>query len=137
MKPIAENASQLTSTGAVIGTPMYMSPEQARGEGLDLRSDLYSAAAVIFEAVTGAPPFLDRTMASVYARLLNDPPPLASQVSRRAVPRALDEVLLRALAKDRAARFPTARALGEALAAVRDEAPMVDSPATERMNARD
>lgn len=137
VKPIAESGSQLTSTGAVVGTPMYMSPEQARGEGLDVRSDLYSLAAVIFEAITGAPPFLDRTMASVYARLLNDPPPRASQVasrvSRRAVPRAVDDVLVRALAKDRAARFPTARALGEALAAIRDDAPQAESPATERM----
>lgn len=116
---------------------MYMSPEQARGEGLDVRSDLYSLAAVIFETVTGAPPFLDRTMASVYARLLNDPPPrasqVASQVSRRAVPRAVDDVLVRALAKDRAARFPTARALGKALAEVRDDGPPAE-PATERMS---
>ena len=137
VKTIAESGSHLTSTGAVIGTPMYMSPEQARGEALDVRSDLYSLAAVIFESMTGAPPFLDRTMASVYARLLNDPPPrasqVASQVARRALPRAVDDVLLRALAKDRAARFPTARALGEALAAIRDDGAPADVPATERM----
>ncbi|HSO32810.1 MAG TPA: serine/threonine-protein kinase [Labilithrix sp.] len=134
VKSIAESSAGLTSTGAVIGTPMYMSPEQARGEGLDVRSDLYSLAAVIFEAVTGAPPFLDRTMASVYARLLNDPPPRASQVSRRALPRAVDDVLVRALAKDRAARYPTARALGEALAAIREEPALTEAPTTERMS---
>ena len=103
-----------------------------------MRSDLYSLAAVIFETMTGAPPFLDRTMASVYARLLNDPPPrasqVASQVGRRAVPRAVDDVLVRALAKDRAARFPTARALGEALAAIREDGAAPDVPATERMS---
>jgi hypothetical protein len=135
VKPIDENASQLTSTGAVIGTPMYMSPEQARGEPLDIRSDLYSLAAVIFETVTGSPPFLDRTMASVYARLLNDPPPKASQVAsqaRRVVPASVDGVLVRALAKDRNARFPTARALGEALSTIVDDAPGA-VPATERM----
>lgn len=129
VKPIAES-SPVTSTGAVVGTPMYMSPEQARGEALDVRSDLYSLAAVVFEMATGAPPFLDRTMASVYARLLNDPPPRASAVARKA-PRALDDVLVRALAKDRAARYGSARALGEALAQVHEEG--VSAPATERM----
>ena len=133
VKSIAESGTHLTSTGAVLGTPMYMSPEQARGEALDVRSDLYSLAAVIFEAVTGAPPFLDRTMASVYARLLNDPPPLASQVAKRAVPRAVDDVLVRALAKDRAARFPTARALGEALATIHEDG--AEIPTTERMTS--
>jgi serine/threonine-protein kinase len=94
---------------------------------------------VVFESVTGSPPYLDRTLASVYARLLNDPPPRASQVAsqvasqRPSLPRALDEVLLRALAKDRAARYPTARALGEALAAVREDAPGAEVPATQRM----
>jgi serine/threonine-protein kinase len=132
VKPMMESGSQLTSTGAVVGTPMYMSPEQARGEALDVRSDLYSLGAVVFETITGSPPFLDRTMASVYARLLHDPPPRASQVARRPVPRAIDDVLYRALAKDRAARYPSARALGEALASISDEtAPPV--PTTERM----
>ena len=134
VKSIAESSIGLTSTGAVVGTPMYMSPEQARGEALDVRSDLYSLAAVIFEAMTGAPPFLDRTMASVYARLLHDPPPRASQSARKGVPRAVDDVLVRALAKDRAARYPTARALGEALAGVREEAPVAGAPNTERMS---
>jgi eukaryotic-like serine/threonine-protein kinase len=135
VKPMMESGSQLTSTGAVVGTPMYMSPEQARGEPLDVRSDLYSLAAVVFESITGAPPFADRTMASVYARLLNDPPPRASQVSRRPVPRALDDVLVRALAKDRAARYPTARALGQALASIDDDALGAPIPATDRMTS--
>jgi serine/threonine-protein kinase len=134
VKPLMESGSQLTSTGAVVGTPMYMSPEQARGETLDVRSDLYSLAAVLFETITGAPPFADRTMASVYARLLNDPPPLASRVSRRPVPREVDDVLVRALAKDRAARYPTARALGEAIARIADETAGA-VPVTERMGS--
>lgn len=137
VKPMMESGSLLTSVGAVLGTPMYMSPEQARGETLDVRSDLYSLAAVVFETITGSPPFLDRTMASVYARLLHDPPPRASQVARRPVPRALDDVLVRALAKDRAARYPNARALGEALAAISDDAEGLHAapvPTTERMS---
>jgi serine/threonine-protein kinase len=136
VKPLFESGSRVTSTGAVVGTPMYMSPEQARGEALDLRSDLYNVAAVVFEMLTGAPPFADRTPASVYARLLREPPPRASQVSPRKVPGALDEVLLRGLAKDRAARYPSARALGQALAAVVDDEPAsAAGPNTERMTS--
>lgn len=127
VKSLSESTG-LTSTGAVVGTPMYMSPEQARGETLDVRTDVYSLAAVVFEMVTGAPPFLDSTMAAIYARLLREPPPRASQVAKSPVPRALDDVLARALAKDRAARFDGARAFGDALATVGDEA-----PATARM----
>jgi tRNA A-37 threonylcarbamoyl transferase component Bud32 len=129
VKPM-EESSAVTSTGAVVGTPMYMSPEQARGEALDVRSDLYSLAAVVFEMITGAPPFLDRSMAAVYARLLAEPPPRASQVAKRAIPRAVDDVLVRALEKDRGARFPDARSLGDALSRIEGEAP---GPATERM----
>ena len=128
VKPLQDSGSNLTSTGAVVGTPMYMSPEQARGEPLDIRSDLYSLAAVIFETVTGAPPFRDRTLAAVYARLLNEPAPRASQVAKRRVPRALDDVLARALAKDRAQRHPDARSLRDAIALVAE-----DGPTTERM----
>lgn len=135
VKPMMESGSQVTSTGVVLGTPMYMSPEQARGEALDVRSDLYSLAAVVFQTITGSPPFVDRTTASVYSRLLNDPPPRASQVARRAVPYAVDDVLVRALAKDRAARFPSARALGQALASITDEAPGPAPPTTARMTS--
>jgi len=137
VKPIEESGSMLTSEGAVVGTPMYMSPEQARGEALDVRSDTYSLAAVIFEMTTGAPPFLDRSIASVYARLLNEPPPLASAVSKAKspAPKALDDVLSRALAKDRAARYASARDLGAALAAITNdgENQPAEIPATQRL----
>jgi hypothetical protein len=128
IKAIGESVTHLTSTGAVVGTPLYMSPEQARGEVLDVRSDLYSLGAVVFETVTGAPPFHDRTLASVYARLLAEPAPLASSVAKRRVPRGVDDVLARALAKDRAARFPDARAFADALSKIAE-----DDPSTERM----
>ncbi|MBX3223380.1 MAG: serine/threonine protein kinase [Labilithrix sp.] len=128
VKPLDESASHVTGTGAVLGTPMYMSPEQARGEALDVRSDLYSVAAVLFEAVTGSPPFFDRTLAAVYARLLREPAPQASEVSKRRLPRGLDAVLARALSKNRADRYPDARAMSDAVAAI-----VEDGPATERM----
>ena len=127
VKPIDES-NAVTSTGAVLGTPMYMSPEQARGEPLDVRSDVYSLGAVVFEALTGAPPFVDRTLAGVYAKILNEPSPRASSVSQRRIPRAVDEVLARVLSKDRAARYADARSFGQALSAVVEEA-----PSTERM----
>jgi len=132
VKPLDESA-HVTSTGMVVGTPMYMSPEQARGEPLDVRSDVYSLAAVIFEAVTGAPPFLDRTLAAVYARLLHEPAPRASDVAQRRLPAGFDDVLARALAKDRAARFATVRAFAQALEGIGAGAAPEEAPATERM----
>jgi serine/threonine-protein kinase len=133
VKHMNESGPKITSTGAVIRTLSYMSPEQARGEALDARSDLYSLAAVVFETITGRPPFRERTMAAVYARLLGEPPPRPSDVARTALPRGIDDVLLRALARDRTARFPSARELGEALASVAVEGSLGVIPATERM----
>jgi serine/threonine-protein kinase len=127
VKPLNEG-NKVTATGQVVGTPVYMSPEQARGETLDVRSDLYSLAAVVFEMLTGAPPFADKTMAALYARLLKEPAPRASQVARQPIPRAVDDVLSRALAKDKGARYADVRAFGGALAAVAE-----DVPTTERM----
>lgn len=121
VKSLDDSAPGMTSTGAVIGTPMYMSPEQARGETLDPRADLYSLACVVFEAVTGAPPFLDRTMAAIYMKILNTPPPRASASAPRPLPRALDDVLAKALAKARDARYADVREFGAAIAAIGEE----------------
>ena len=115
--------SKITMAGAAMGTPMYMSPEQARGEGLDARSDLYALGAVLFEVLTGAPPFFDRTLAGVYARLLNELPPAASSVSSQRCPPAFDALLAATLAKNPAERPPDARAFAAALAQVEDNAP--------------
>jgi serine/threonine-protein kinase len=119
VRPVDPNASRITATGVPVGTPLYMSPEQARGELVDVRSDLYGLAAVVYEMVTGAPPFFDRTLAEVYARLLNDPAPLASSVAPEACPPGLDEVLARALAKRPSDRFAEARAFLEAISRIR------------------
>jgi serine/threonine-protein kinase len=119
VKPLEDAAvSRITVTGAAVGTPMYMSPEQARGEPVDARSDVYGLAAVIYEMVTGAPPFLDRTLAQVYARLLTTPPPTASSVASRPLASELDALLARGLAKDPSARFPEMRAFSAAMQAV-------------------
>ncbi len=132
VKPTDDVAvSRITMTGAALGTPLYMSPEQARGEPLDVRSDVYALGAVVFEMLTGAPPFFDRTIAAVYARLLAETPPAASSLAPRPCPVAVDAVLARALSKEKADRPPSARAFAEELLHV-DEA---GAPSTVRTTA--
>ncbi len=100
VKPMqGSTRSRVTASGVAVGTPLYMSPEQARGEAVDGRSDLYSLAAVTYEMVTGTPVFFDSTLPAVYARLLSEPAPRVSQVVSGACPAGLDELLARALAK--------------------------------------
>jgi serine/threonine-protein kinase len=115
--------SRVTASGAVVGTPLYMSPEQARGERLDARSDLYGLAVVVFEMVVGVPPFFDRTQAAVYARLLREPAPKASSISPAACPPGFDDVVGRALSTHREDRQESVRTFVGALA-------MVGSPPT-------
>jgi tRNA A-37 threonylcarbamoyl transferase component Bud32 len=108
--------SRITSSGVVAGTPLYMSPEQARGDALDVRSDLYALAVVLFEIVAGIPPFFDRTAAEVYARLLREAAPRLGEAAAGPYPAALDDVLARALAKDPAERHASVRELLAAIA---------------------
>jgi hypothetical protein len=117
------NQSRITQTGAAIGTPMYMSPEQARGETVDIRTDVYSVGALVYEMVTGAPPFIDRTLAAIYARILTESVVRASKVATRRLPPAVDGILDRALAKDPRARFASVRELSAAIAELDDKAP--------------
>ncbi|MFO0659970.1 MAG: serine/threonine-protein kinase [Polyangiaceae bacterium] len=108
--PIQSGARvRVTSTGAVVGTPLYMSPEQARGEPVDVRSDLFALAAVTYEMLTGAPPFLDQNLASVYAKLLTSQIPMASALAPRPCPSQVDFALHRALSKQPSDRFPDVR----------------------------
>jgi len=118
-KPIDDAlASRITATGAAVGTPLYMSPEQARGDALDVRTDVYGLAATLYEMVTGAPPFLEPTVARAYHRLLSEPALPASQLAPRPLPAELDVLLGAALAKDPDARPSDARAFAAALGAV-------------------
>lgn len=105
---------RLTATGAGLGTPLYMSPEQARGQDVDLRTDVYALGCILYEMLTGAPPFEGPTLTAVIARILTDPPPAVSENTRRAVPPGIDDVVRTALAKDPAQRYPTAQALVDA-----------------------
>ena len=114
----------LTEQDMIFGTPEYMAPEQARGDEVDARCDLYSAGVMLFELATGAVPFRGRTpIASMSAHLTEAP--RSPRVARPDLSRALEAVILRALAKAKEDRFPTAKAFAEALAAARERTHVV------------
>ncbi|WP_029067857.1 Stk1 family PASTA domain-containing Ser/Thr kinase [Jonesia quinghaiensis] len=110
------DSSQMTQTQAVIGTAQYLSPEQARGETVDTRSDLYSTGCLLYELLTGRPPFIgDSPVAVAYQHVREEPIP-PSQVAQD-IPRVLDAVVLNSLAKARDDRYSTAAEFRSALEA--------------------
>ncbi|MGH7583669.1 MAG: protein kinase domain-containing protein, partial [Gemmatimonadales bacterium] len=111
----AAAAKSLTQTGSAIGTPSYMSPEQAAGEAtVDARSDIYSLGAVLYEMITGSAPFVGPTVQAIITKLFTDPVrPVREQ--RQDAPEWLDSAVIRALAKEPAARFATAGQFSQAL----------------------
>ena len=111
----AAGGERLTETGIALGTPAYMSPEQAAGsKDLDGRSDLYSLGCVLYEMLAGQQPFLGPTVESVVHQHLTAPPPIATTV-RSAVPAPLAQTIVRALAKAPADRFASAAQFLESL----------------------
>ncbi|MCQ1956035.1 Stk1 family PASTA domain-containing Ser/Thr kinase [Arthrobacter sp. zg-Y826] len=122
-RAMADSAATMTQTQAVVGTAQYLSPEQARGETVDARSDLYSTACLLFELLTGRPPFIGESPVSVAYQHVREQPVTASSLNPE-VPAALDDVLKRGLAKDRDHRYQTAREFREALLSARDGGPV-------------
>ena len=112
----AEAFTALTQTGMVMGTPGYMAPEQVTEEGLDARSDLFAAGALIFEMLAGRPAFTRRTVVETLHATLSEQPPALSGSPQVA---AVDRVIRRALAKRPADRPASAEAMAEELRAVR------------------
>lgn len=106
-RAIADSSNPMTQTAAVIGTAQYLSPEQARGETVDARSDVYSVGCVLFEILTGQPPFTGDSPVAVAYQHVKEDPPLPSSVNP-GVPRELDSVILKAMAKNPANRYQTA-----------------------------
>ncbi|MBV8541056.1 MAG: Stk1 family PASTA domain-containing Ser/Thr kinase [Pseudonocardiales bacterium] len=97
----------VTQTAAVVGTAQYLSPEQARGEPVDARSDVYAAGCVLYELITGDPPFTgDSPVAVAYQHVREDPSPPSRQ--NPGVPAALDAVVLKAMSKNPANRYQSA-----------------------------
>ena len=106
----------LTESGAVMGTPAYMSPEQARGEArrLDQRSDVYSLGATLYDVLLGKPPFEDQTVLNILLKVMNEPPTPLRQI-KPDIPEAIELVVSKCLNKEPAQRYQTAKELADDL----------------------
>jgi len=108
----------LTQAGMIAGTPMYMSPEQCQGKGLDQRSDVYSIGCVFYEMLSGTPPFDAPTALALLTKHVIEAPAPLSSVTTAAIPERLEQAVMRCLAKKPEDRFGTARELYEELQAI-------------------
>jgi serine/threonine protein kinase len=128
----APTVDDITNSGAVMGTVSYMSPEQARGEELDARTDLFSLGVVFYEMTTGQPAFVGNTSAVIFDRLFNktlDPPTRLNPE----IPEALDSIIRGLLQKDRNERKFSARDVGTTMGRIRQHS----GPAGERQQQSD
>ncbi|KAB1149401.1 protein kinase [Streptomyces luteolifulvus] len=109
-RAMQSGVTSMTQTGMVVGTPQYLSPEQALGRGVDARSDLYSVGIMLFQLVTGRLPFdADSPLAIAYAHVQEEP--VAPSAVNRSLPPAVDALVARALKKNPNERFPGAEAM--------------------------
>ncbi|KUJ64859.1 serine/threonine protein kinase [Streptomyces albus subsp. albus] len=109
-RAMQSGVSSMTQTGMVVGTPQYLSPEQALGRGVDARSDLYSVGIMLFELLTGRLPFdADSPLAIAYAHVQEEP--VAPSTINQSIPPAVDALVARALKKNPNERFPSAEAM--------------------------
>lgn len=129
-RAIADSSATMTQTQAVVGTAQYLSPEQARGETVDARSDLYSAACLLYEMLTSRPPFVGDSPVSVAYQHVREIPEPASSLNPEVSP-ALDTVLAKALQKNRTDRFQDAAAFRRALRAAKAGVAVPAVPASE------
>jgi eukaryotic-like serine/threonine-protein kinase len=106
-RAVSDSAATMTSTAAVIGTAQYLSPEQARGDSVDARSDVYSMGCLLYELVTGAPPFSGDSPVAVAYQHVREDPRLPSSINPD-VPPELDAILLKAMSKNPANRYQSA-----------------------------
>ena len=106
-RAMSDAATSVTATSAVMGTAQYLSPEQARGESVDARSDIYSTGCVLYELLTSSPPFNGDSPVSIAYQHVNEAPKLPSSIDP-SIPTTLDAITMTALTKSPAARYQTA-----------------------------
>ncbi|MEO8705343.1 MAG: HDOD domain-containing protein [Kofleriaceae bacterium] len=127
MRPSGQSGKKLsTQAGMVLGTPLYMSPEQSLGDTIDPRSDVYALGIVLYEALTGTSPFDRPSVAEILIAHVHDMPP-SPRAIEPSIPEALEALILRALAKSPSHRFDDMRQMRAALLAC------TDAPATKRV----
>lgn len=139
---LTQSLTALTQQNMVFGTPEYMAPEQARGDDLDERCDVYALGVILYELLTGAVPFTGKGPIFVMtAHLTETPSPPSERVPAGEIAPALEAVVLHALAKSPAERYPSSTALATALAGAldrpRDVASAAPPPADEEIGTRD
>ena len=127
-RAMADTAATMTQTQAVVGTAQYLSPEQAQGLPVDARSDLYSTGCMLFELLTGQPPFVGDSPVSVAYQHVGEPARPPSSLNHD-VPAAYDDVTLHALAKNREHRYQSATEFRNDLVAAREGRPLVAATA--------
>lgn len=116
--PVETAAAGLTRVGSILGTPLYMSPEQCRGERLDARTDVYSIGVIAYQMLAGAPPFTGDTATVIRAHNELQPPPVREQ--NKKLPKRVSRMVMSALEKDRDRRPQTAMAFANAMRANAD-----------------
>lgn len=132
-RAMTDSQATMTATNAVVGTAQYLSPEQARGEQVDERSDIYSAGCVLFELLTGRPPFVGDSAVSVAYQHVSETVPVPSSIAAD-IPESLDRVTLKAMAKNPEDRYASASLMRiDMIRAVQGQP--VDAPATATWSA--
>ena len=123
----ALSSQTLTQTATVLGTASYLSPEQAQGEAVDARSDIYSLGVVLYEMLTGRPPFSGDSPVAVAYKHVREDPPLPSSIAPE-VPQELEAIVMKAMAKNPANRYASAQEMAEDLDRFLRGEPVVATP---------